>query len=120
MNQSDLWHDTILDAIGAAVQASGGIKRVSAQLWPTLGDTAAQRLRCCLNADHAQKLCPLELDTIVRLAAAVGDYSIPKFVALAAHGQFEALSADEAKKRERKARIAYHMGEAQRLMSEAE
>lgn len=120
MNQSELWHDTILDAVGAAVQAAGGVKRVAANLWPTLGDTAAQRLRSCLNPDHAQKLCPLELEAIVRMAATHGDYSIPRFVAMSAQGEFSALSPDEAKRRAKQARIKSLMSELAQLTASDE
>jgi hypothetical protein len=52
--QQDLWHDTIFDALGAAVQAAGGAKKVAAKLWPALDTTSANaRLRAGLNPDHA-------------------------------------------------------------------
>lgn len=80
MLQTALWHDTILDAIAGAVQAAGGIKRVSGKVWPALDATsAAARLRAALNPDHAQKLAPEELLLIAQLAREAGDHSLMNF-----------------------------------------
>ena len=80
--QQVLWHDTILDALGSAVQAAGGVKRVAAALWPAADtDTASARLRSGLNPEHAQKICPHELVALVRLAKEQGDHSIMNFLA---------------------------------------
>ena len=82
MHQPALFHDSIFDALGTAVQAAGGVKKVSAALWPTLDTASATaRLRGALNPDHAQKLCPLELMSIARLAKAAGDHSVMQYLA---------------------------------------
>ena len=80
-DQQLLWHDSVLDALGSAVQAAGGMKRVASEVWPSLGpDIGAARLRSCLNPDHAQKLCPLELVTIARIAREHGDHSVMNYL----------------------------------------
>lgn len=82
MDQKALFHDSIYDAIGAAVQAAGGIKKVASALWPTLsGEIAAARLRSGLNPEHAQKLCPTEVLHIARLARQAGDHSLMNYLA---------------------------------------
>lgn len=82
MLQTALWHDTIWDAIGAAVQAAGGVKKVAGRLWPSLDTTsAAARLRAALNPEHAQKLAPDELLLIGNLARESGDHSLMSFFA---------------------------------------
>lgn len=99
MIQSELWHDTILDAIGAAVQAAGGFKKVGAKLWPTLdGASAASKLRSALSPDCAQKLCPLELAMLGTLARECGDTSIMDFLARYWGFEVTPLSPAEAKK----------------------
>jgi hypothetical protein len=82
MHQPALFHDSIFDALGTAVQAAGGVKKVSAALWPTLDTASATaRLRGALNPDHAQKLCPLEVLAIGRLAKAAGEHSVMRYLA---------------------------------------
>lgn len=73
MQQNQLFHDSIFDAIGADVAACGGIKKVACALWPTLEPSiASARLRGALNPEHAQKLCPEEVIAIKRLAREQG------------------------------------------------
>lgn len=82
MDQKALFHDSIYDAIGGAVQAAGGVKRVAGTLWPSLsGDIASARLRSGLNPEHAQKLCPTEVLHIARLAREAGDHSVMQYLA---------------------------------------
>jgi hypothetical protein len=82
MNQRVLFHDSIYDALGGAVQAAGGVKRVSAALWPALStEVAAARLRSGLNPEHAQKLCPSEVLHVARLAREAGDHSVMQYLA---------------------------------------
>lgn len=114
--QGDLWHDNILDAIGAAVQAAGGFKAVAGKVWPTLDPASATtRLRASLNPDHAQKLCPEELLMVARLAKDVGDHSIMNFLARELGYQLEALSPAETKKRAVRTRRLALLDELRRL-----
>lgn len=119
MNQSTLWCESILDAIGAAVQAAGGTKRVASKLWPALDSTSATaRLRGCLNADHAQKLDPEEFSMIVRLAKEAGDNSIMDFLAREHGYEIQPLSPEEAKKQAKRVRRLALLEELKRLEDE--
>lgn len=56
MLQTDLWDDSILDALGSAVRAAGGPGTVARKLWPAIEESSrTARLRACLNPDHAQR-----------------------------------------------------------------
>ena len=114
--QQELWHDTVFDAVGAAVQAAGGAKKVAGKLWPALDATnAAARLRGCLDPDHAQKLCLAELMMLGKLARDAGDSSIMDFFAREWGYKVEALSPEEAKKKAKRARVSALLAELARL-----
>lgn len=117
--QQQLWHDSVFDALGSAVQAAGGTKKIAGKLWPALdSDVAAARLRSSINPDHAQKLCPSEIVLILKLAADAGDYSIAHFIAREAGGEFKPMSPADAKKRAKKQRASVLMAELAGLMTE--
>lgn len=119
MIQSELWHDTILDAIGAAVQAAGGIKKVSGQIWPALdGSSAASKLRSALSSASAQKLCPLEVVLIGTLAKEAGDSSIMDFLGRVWGFEIKSLSPAATKKRAKRARKKALLKELQLLEDE--
>lgn len=116
MNQSVLWHDTIFDAIGSAVLAAGGTKRVAAKMWPTLDSSSATaRLRGCLNPDHAQKLDPAELLAIARLGKEAGDNSLMEFLGRELGYELKPLAPAETKKRAIRARRLALIEELKRL-----
>jgi hypothetical protein len=76
VNQAELFHDTIYDALGADISAIGGFKVVAGKLWPAENPTtAATKLRNAINPDQAQKLCPDEILRVKRLAKEVGSYA---------------------------------------------
>lgn len=119
MVQSELWHDTILDAVGAAVQAAGGIKKVASKLWPALdASSAASKLRSALSPEHSQKLCPEELLLVQRLARDAGDISILEFQARELGCKLEVLAPAEAKKLAKKTRRLALLEELKRLEDE--
>lgn len=114
--QQELWHDTVFDALGAAVQAAGGAKRVAGRLWPALDSTSATaRLRGCLNPEHAQKLCPTEFLLVGKLAREAGDNSVMEFLAKEWGYEVKALSPEEAKKTVKRARVSALLAELARL-----
>lgn len=116
MNQTALFHTSILDAALASVIAMGGFKKVAPLLWPNEDEsTVISRLRNALNPEHLQKLCPMELLRLAKLAADVGDFSIPNYFATESGGEFKALSPVEAKKRARRARRKALLDELARL-----
>lgn len=122
--QVPLWHESIEDAIGTAIQALGGAKKVAELLWPVLArnkpQTAYTRLKHCLNDDKAEKLDPDEVLTIARAAAQVGEHSIMKFMAREAGYEITPLPPSEAEKRAKRAAIAWHLDEAKRLSTEVD
>lgn len=121
MQQTDLWHDTIFDALGAAVQAAGGVKRVAGRLWPALDSSSATaRLRGCLNPEHAQKLCPEEFVMIGELAREAGDSSIGSFLARAWSCEFKVIAPQDAKRRAKRARKLALLDELKRLEGDEE
>lgn len=74
--QTQLWHDTIYDAIGADIASAGGFKVVAGKLWPnTDPTTGATKLRNAVNPEQAQKLCPEEIMAIKSLAKSAGSHA---------------------------------------------
>lgn len=121
MLQTDLWDDTIFDAVGAAIKAAGGVKFVAGKLWPALDPSSgASKLRSMLSAEHAQKLDLPELILIARLAKDHGDDSIMQFLSRELGYELRALAPAAAKKRARKQRISALLTEAARLAQEDE
>lgn len=117
--QVPLWHDSIEDAIGTAVQALGGAKQVAAILWPALAqakpETAYTRLKHSLNPEKAEKLSPDEVLLIAREAAAIGMHCVMEYFAREAGYELKALAPADAKKRARRARKLALLEELKRL-----
>lgn len=117
--QPALFHDTFADAVGAAVQAAGGVKAVGSKLWPALDlETAAAKLRACLNDDQPHKLALNELMMVVRLSRAAGDVSILRHLAMEAGCELHVLQPEEAKRKAKKTRTAVLLAELARLMED--
>lgn len=116
MEQADLWHETIFDAVGTAVKAAGGPKKIVPKLWPAVPEgQAAQRLRDAINPEHAQKLCLSEFVHVARLAKDAGDNSIMEFLARDLGYELKALAPADAKKRAKRARRLALLDELKRL-----
>jgi len=117
--QSTLWHDCLEDAIGTAVQALGGVKAVAKMLWPVLADqkpeTAATRLRSCLNPEKSDKFSPDELLLLIRAAGDIGDHSIMLYIAREGRYEVAPISSAEAEKRAKSARRKALLAELARL-----
>ena len=121
MEQSDLWHENIYDALGAAVQAGGGKGRVAKKVWPNISATSAEaRLRASLNVDHAQKLDPDEFLAIARIGKEYGDHSVMQFLARELGYEITPLKPAEAKKRAKRVRMQSLLDEFKRLLVEVE
>lgn len=119
MNQTTLWHDTIFDALGAAVQAAGGTKKVANKLWPAMDSTSATaRLRSALNPEHAQKLDPDELVAIARLGKEANDNGVMAFLARELGYSIEPLTDEETAKNAKKARRLALLDELKKLEDE--
>lgn len=82
MNQRELFHETVFDALGADISASGGFKVVAGKLWPTESPTtAAAKLRNAINPEQPHKLSPDEVLAIKRLAKEHGSFATVNFEA---------------------------------------
>lgn len=82
MNQQALFHETVFDALGADISASGGFKVVAGKLWPTESPTtAAAKLRNAINPEQPHKLSPDEVLAIKRLAKEHGSFATVNFEA---------------------------------------
>lgn len=79
--QAVLFHECFEDAIGTAVQAGGGVKRVASLLWPNAPVVLAERkMRDSLNVDRAEKFSPDEIVRIIKLAREANDHSILNYL----------------------------------------
>ena len=121
-DQTPLWHECIEDAVGTAVLALGGFKKVAAMLWPSLAEskseTAYSRLKHCLNPEKAEKLSLDEFLLIARRAREVGEHSIARRFGYEAGYECAPLDAEESERRARNAQIQWHLTEASRLTEE--
>lgn len=120
--QGSLWHDSIEDAIGSAIHALGGAKKVAKLLWPALADskpeTAYTRLKHCLNPDKAEKLALDEFFLIARKARELGEHSIAMYFGRDVGYEISPLEAEEIEKRARREKLQWHLAEVARLAQE--
>lgn len=80
-DQQSLFFDSIYDAIGAAVSALGGKKKVAPLLWPHLKtETAYTRLAHCLSDEFPEKLSPEELKFLIQQGRQVGCHAIMAYL----------------------------------------
>jgi hypothetical protein len=71
VEQQELYHETLTEALQAVVSALGGKKAVATLLWPEKpADESARLLADCLNPDRAARLDPDRLVFLLRLARA--------------------------------------------------
>jgi len=114
--QQVLWHDTLDDATGAAVQAAGGIKKVASKLWPALDlESAGAKLRACLNPEHAQKLSSAEWLLIGKLSRDAGDNALMEFLGRELTNEVKPLTSHESKKRAKRAKRLDLLDQLKRL-----
>ena len=120
MLQTELWHETILDALGAAVRAAGGPGTVAKKLWPASEEASrTAKLRACLNPDHAQKLDLEEFVFIGQLARSAGDNSLMEFLARTwMYESPKAIKPEEAKKAAKRLKRMALLEELKRLEDE--
>lgn len=79
--QDELFHEDINAAIGHAIAALGGPKRVGAELWPTMTvDAAGRRVADCLNPDRTQQFHPSDLLWILKASRTAGVHSAMAFI----------------------------------------
>lgn len=81
MNQEPLFHDSIEDALRAAVAAMGGFKKVGAAMRPELpADRAGNWLRDALTEGRREVLDPPQVLWILRAARQAGYHSAMAFI----------------------------------------
>jgi hypothetical protein len=82
MNQQvELFYETILEALRAAIHAAGGAKVVAAKLWPKKSVADAHReLLDALNAERPRKLDPEEVLFVLALAREAGFHNALHFI----------------------------------------
>lgn len=118
-DQGVLFHETAADAIGTAIQALGGAKKVAGLLWPALkSETAYTRLRHCLSDEFPEKLEVNEILLIARHEKAAGEHSIMNFFAADLGYEIEPLSPVEVKRKAKKNRTTALLAELARLMED--
>lgn len=114
--QVALFHDSISDALGAAIGAAGGWKVVAGKLWPAMKPEAAYtRLKHSLNEDRAEKLSPEEAMLVARLGRDAGCHAVMEFQARELGYELRPLTPAESKKRAKKARVSALLAELARL-----
>ena len=122
-DQGQLWDDCIEDAIGTAVKALGGPKKVARMLWPALEasnpETAYTRLKHCLDPERKDKLSLGELLLIARKAREIGEHSIARYFGRDVGYEFAPLDSEELERRARNEQIQWHLAEVSRLTQEA-
>lgn len=87
MHQASIaeFFEDINAALAEAVRQLGGHKKVGPSMWPELPlDTAANRLRDCLNPERREKLSPEQALYILARARAAGYHGAMHFVAFSA------------------------------------
>lgn len=73
--QLELMHDSFGEALRAIAMhyGSGRLKKMAAELWPTMKiEDAARKLSHCLDADRAEKLTLEEVETILIRGREIG------------------------------------------------
>lgn len=79
--QTELFHESEEDALGATIHAIGGFKQVAHELWPTMKlATAYSRLKACLDETKNEKLALGEITIIVRKGREAGVDYYPRYL----------------------------------------
>lgn len=90
------FHETVNDALSAAVAALGGFKKVGPMLRPELPiDQAAGWLRDCLNPARREKLSPEQFLMVLRLARKSSYHGVMNFVAFDTGYKATPVDADD-------------------------
>ena len=80
--QSDLFYETIEDALNALVVTLGGPKKVGSMMRPEKpADEAARWVRDCLNTDRREHFTPAQILWLLRQGRAAGFHGAMDFIA---------------------------------------
>lgn len=104
MQQYELIHESINDALREVVQAIGGAKRVGVMMRPEkMPDDAARWISDCLNAERREKFDPDQVMWLLREGRNIGCHSAMYFVGREAGYAVEAIEPlDEMAELQRK------------------
>lgn len=81
MDQQDLWHDRIEEALQAVVVALGGPKKTGMLLWPSKTPAdAARLLNHCLDPERNEKLSLAEIMLLLREGRRAGCHTATVFI----------------------------------------
>ena len=75
MQQPQLFHEDIFEALRTDIMALGGFKAVGLVLFPDKEHKAGDYLSTCLNTTRPEKLDPAQVHVIKKMAAKVGSYA---------------------------------------------
>jgi len=82
MQQNNLFHESITDAMRDVVMALGGTKAVGVKMRPEMpADHAARWLADCLNADRREKLNPDQVFWLMREGRMAGCHILMNYLA---------------------------------------
>jgi hypothetical protein len=118
MMQDALFHESVNDALRAAVQALGGHKKIGAAMRPELpADQAGSWLRDCLNPDRREKLSPEQVVWVLREARRIGYHGAATYI-LHECGYAEATPVEPEDERAQLQRMFIESVKAQNAITE--
>ena len=79
MQQPELFHEDIYEALRTDIMALGGYKAVGLVLFPDKEHKAGDYLSTCLNTARPEKLDPAQVHLIKKMAAKMGSYATHYF-----------------------------------------
>lgn len=81
MEQENLFHEDIYDALRSCVSALGGAKKLGSQIWGELSpEKAGNRLNDCLNTSRREQLNPEQVLFILNQARQVNCHAAMYFI----------------------------------------
>lgn len=102
MQQQDLWHETLSDAVAALVHAlkdergRSGLKIVGTMLWPSMpADAAGRKLAHCLDPERAEKLSFDELELLLRRAREQGVHDVAAWMGSALAYELRVVTVED-------------------------
>jgi len=94
--QLELMHDSILDAIGFVVAATGGAKKVGSEMRPEMAvDAAASWLKDCLNPSRRERLTPEQVVFLLQRGRRAGVHAAMDFIAREAGYEIKPVEVED-------------------------
>lgn len=93
MQQADLFHERIEDAMLEVIMACGGRKQFATELWPEKAARDAHNLiDACLNPERREKFSPAQILLIAKRGASAGCHALLYFMAMECGYEIKPLS----------------------------